>query len=99
MNFENLLQRANLNSIESFLLYGIESYTDFNEKTYSERLNEARKNATEFFQSKYTDIDEYDKITGYFDEQVSVFEDVYFELGLITGSKIGFQISERLKNL
>lgn len=99
MDFGDLLERANLNSIESYLLYGGESTDKPSEKTYSERLAEAKKKAAAFFQSRYSDIQEYDEITGYFNEQVAVFQDVYLEIGLILGAKIAFQIRERMEEI
>lgn len=99
MNFSDLLQRANLNCIQTFLVYGGENYEKPSEKTYSERIDEAKKKATAFFRKRYSDIKEYDEISGYFAEQTSVFEEVYFEMGMIVGAKIAFQIHERMKEL
>ncbi len=99
MNFSELLQRANLNCIEDFLINGSESFDKPSEKTYSERLAEAQKKVTAFFQARYTDIHEYDEIAGYFHEQARVFQDVYFEIGLILGAKIAFQLCERMEEL
>ena len=99
MKFEDYLQRAELISLQNFLKYGAESYIKSSEKTYSEQLKEARENAKAFFEEKYPDIDEYDKVYGYFDEQASVYEEVYFEIGLIVGAKIGFQIRGKMDEL
>ncbi len=78
---------------------GSESFEKPSEKTYSERLAEARKKATAFFDARYSDIREYDEISGYFNEQAGVFQDVYFEIGLILGAKIAFQICGRIGGL
>jgi len=78
---------------------GSESFENLPEKTYSERLAEARKKATAFFDARYSDIHEYDEISGYFNEQAGVFQDVYFEIGLILGAKIAFQICGRMGEL
>lgn len=99
MDFSDLLQRTNLNSIESFLMYGGESFIKPPNKTYSERLADAKKKAKAFFETRYTDIDEYDEIAGYFNEQAAVFEEVYFEIGLLTGAKIAYQIREKMEEL
>lgn len=99
MKFEDYLQRAELVSLQNFLKHGGETYTKTSEKTYSEQLCEARKNAKAFFEEKYPDIDEYDRILGYFDEQISVYEEVYFEIGLIVGAKIGFQFRGKFDEL
>ena len=99
MKFNDLLQRADLNSLESFLKYGSDDFVETTDKTYSQRIEDATKKATAFFEAKYSDIDEYDKISGYFYEQLSVFEEIYFEIGLILGAKIAFQIGKRMEEL
>ena len=48
---------------------------------------------------RYTDLKELDEITGYYDEQVGVYQDVYFEIGLILGAKIAFQIRAKMEEL
>ena len=99
MDFNDFLQRANLNSIQTYLMYGCGSNEEPSKKTYSERITEAKKQAADFFKARYSDIDEYDEIAGYFNEQVTVFQDVYFEIGLILGAKIAFQIQEKMREL
>lgn len=99
MNIKDYLQRAEFISLQNFFKYGGETYLESSKKTYSEQLADARKNAKEFFEKRYTDIDEYDEIYGYFDEQVSVYEEVYFEIGLIVCAKIGMQLQKRLEEL
>jgi hypothetical protein len=86
MDFSDMLKRANLNSLQDYFLYGGESTKKPSDKTYSERLKEATKNATAFFKARYPDIAEYDEIAGYFGTQAAVFQEVYFEIGLIVGA-------------
>jgi hypothetical protein len=99
MDFNGLLRRANLNSIQSFLIYGDESFEEASQKTYSERITDAQKQAADFFKARYSDIDEYDEIAGYFNDQAAVFEEVYFEIGLILGTKIAFQLYAKMEEL
>lgn len=99
MDFSRLLNRTNLNSIESFLIDGGELFESPSDKTYSQRLAEAQKKIIAFLQARYTDIREYDEISGYFCEQAEVFKDVYFEIGLILGAKIAFQIRGKMEEL
>lgn len=99
MDFHGLLQRANLNAIQAFLIYGGDFHEEPSGKTYAERLKDADKNALEFFESRYTDIKEYDEITGCYYEQIAAYEEVYFEIGMILGAKIGMQLSERINEL
>lgn len=48
---------------------------------------------------RFTNIDEFDEIAGYFNKQVSVFEDVYLEIGLLLGARIAFQICGKIAEL
>ena len=99
MDFNHSYRRADLNSIEAFLMHGGESFERPSDKSYAQRLQEARKNATAFFEARFTNIDEFDEIAGYFNEQVSVFEDVYLEIGLLLGARIAFQICGKIAEL
>lgn len=99
MKFNEYLQRAELISLQNFLKHGGETYIQSSEKTYSEQISDAREKAKNFLQKRFPDIDDYDEIYGYFDEQVSVYEEVYFEVGLIVGAKIGFQLHKKFNEL
>ncbi len=99
MDFSNLLRRTNLNAIETFLMSGGDSFEDPPSKTYSERIEDADKKAKAFFESRYTDIGELDEIAGYYYEQTAVYEDVYFEIGLLIGAKIAYQIRGKMEEL
>lgn len=99
MNFKNYLQRANLDSIQNFLKYGSESFIETDMRTYSERIKDARKNTVNFFKDRFTDINEFDKILGYFEEQTTVYEEVYFEIGMILGAKIALELTKKAEEL
>ena len=99
MDFKNLLKRADLYSIQTFLKYGVESYVKPDTLSYSQRLRDANKNMTDFFKNKFPDSEELDKILTFFDEQTSIYEEVYFEIGLLSGMKIGFEINEKIESL
>ena len=100
MKFENYLQRAELISLQNFLKHGGETFIPTSDKKYSERITEARRKAKNFFEERFTDINEFDRIYGCFDEQVSeYYEDVFFEIGIIVGAKIGFQFREKMEEL
>ena len=99
MNFKNFLQKADLYSFQEFIKYGAEAFIKPEAKPYCERIKEARKNAVDFFERKFSNIDEFDKVLGYFDEQNSVYEEVYFEIGMILGAKMAFEISGKLDEL
>lgn len=99
MKFENYLQRAELISLQNFIKFGGETTIPTSNKKYSERLAEARKKALNFFEEKFPDMDEFDRIYGYFDDQVTEYEEVFFEIGIIVGAKIGFQFREKMEEL
>lgn len=99
MNFKDYLQRAEFISLQNFLKHGGETYIPSNDKKYSEQLAEARKKVKNFIEEKFPDMEEYDKVYGYFDEQVCVYEEVFFEIGVIVGTKIGFQLQKRIEEL
>jgi hypothetical protein len=99
MYFKELLHRTNLDVIESFILTGDTKIQREVQHSYSERIKEASKKATAFFEAQYTDIQEYDRIVGFFFEQTAVYQEVYFELGLIAGSKMAFDLRGKIEDL
>ena len=99
MKFDDYLQRAELISLQNFLRNGGETCEKSSQKTYSQQLNEARSKANAFFEQNFHDIEEQDKISEYFYEQASVYEEVFFEIGLIVGAKIGFQLKGKFEEL
>ena len=99
MKFNDYLQRAELVSLQNFIKRGGETFIKSSEESYSQRIDEANRKARNFFNKKFADVAEYDEISGYFDEQISVYEDVFFEIGLIIGAKIGFQLRGKVEEL
>lgn len=99
MDFKNMLQRADLNSIRAFLKNGTEDFCEKTDLTYSEQIKETIKNIHGILKEKYPTFEEYDKIEGYFNEQLFILENIYFEIGLLAGAKIAFQISERFDEI
>ena len=96
MDFKDLLRRTNLHSLESFLLNGTENLEQPCDTPYAERLTEAERTAKAFFDARFADSDDYDEIAGYVTELIEVFQAVYFEIGLLLGGRIAYQIAERL---
>ena len=99
MDFTNLLIRANLSNLEDFLLEGGEYLIEKNHKPYSEMLEEAERDARDFFQVRFPDTDDYDEISGYYNRQTEVYKEAFFEIGLLLGAKIGYQIHSRMSEL
>lgn len=99
MDFGDLFNRVNFNCLIDLILYGAENCMPSSSKTYAQRLKEANANARKFFKARYPNIDEYDEIVGYYNAQIGTYTEVYFEVGLLLGAKIGYQICTRLKEL
>ncbi len=99
MDFKRLLERTDLYSIQTFFKYGVEAYIKPDTQSYSQRLRNANKNATDFFKNKFSDTAELDKVLNFFDEQTSIYEEVYFEIGLLLGTKMAFEINEKMEEL
>lgn len=78
MDFSDLLRRTNLNNIEDYFMNGGDSFMEPSVKICSERPKDAEKKITAFFEVRYTDIDGYDEITGYYYEHMEVYQDVFF---------------------
>ncbi len=99
VEFSKLLQRANLNVLEAYIVRELESWEDPPYKPYSERLAEAGRDADTFLKARFPELKDYNEITSFYDRQVSVNQDVYFEIGLIVGGKMAFEISRRMEEL
>ena len=99
MKFEDYLQRAEFISLQNFLKTGGETFVKSSQQTYSEQLKEARQKAKDFFDEKFPELDEHDEIVEYFYDLVSVYEEVFFEIGSIIGAKIGMQLQKRIQEL
>lgn len=99
MEFSKILQRANLNVLEAYIVRELESWEDPPYKPYAERLAEAGRDADAFLKARFPELKDYNEITSFYDRQVSVNQDVYFEIGLIVGGKIAFEISKRMEEL
>lgn len=99
MKFEDYLQRAEFISLQNFLKTGGETYVNSSHQTYSEQLRETQQKAKEFFDEKFPELDEHDKVVEYFYDLVGIYEDVFFEIGAIVGAKIGMQLQKRIQEL
>ena len=99
MFLKQFLQRAEFCSLQNFLKNGCETWNVPPDKTYLEQLNDARKYVTAFFEEKFPDESDREKALALFDEQTDVYENVFFEMGIIVGAKIGMQLQKRLQEM
>lgn len=99
MDFSGLLHRTNLNVLEAFITNELESNDAPSEQGYRERLMEADNKAANFLKARFPVLKEYDQIMAYYYNQTEVIQEVYFEIGLIVGGKIAFEISKKMEEL
>lgn len=99
MNFSDVLKRANIYTLETFLLEGYEPPPRENKKSFSERLRIAEDQISAFFNARFESIEEHDEVSSYFYGLVEEYKNVYFEIGLITGAKIAFQLNRKIEEL
>ena len=99
MYFKNYLERANLSVLQEFIKFGCEGRAENISETYKSRIKNARKNALRFFEEKFKSIDEFDYVLNCFETQIEVYKDVYFEIGMLLGAKLGYEICEKMEQL
>ncbi len=90
-----MLDRANLNVIEEFILTGFTSNMKPSEKKYSERLMDVENKISEYMNMHEKMVPECAELWKCFSEQ----SEVYFELGIIIGAKIAFQLQKRIEEI
>ena len=86
-------ERLNLQHIREFLLYGVEC-VDVQDGTYEQRLDAATRPVSEAMKKAFPDEDEYDNVMTIISNNLAVYEEVYFEVGLRCGAKLNTLLSE-----
>ena len=99
MDFSGILRRTEIERLNEYIMSGDLRIEESSQQSYTERLMEADEKAHAFFKSRYPDMEEYNEIMGYYYNQTGVIKEVYFEIGLIVGGKIAFEISKRMEEL
>lgn len=99
MYFKDLLKRAELKSIKDFIVWGEETYEESEKRTYDERIKEAKRKIGEIFEEYFPDNKTNDKVFSLYYKQMSVYQDVYFELGLLAGAHLALEINEKLREI
>ena len=97
MSFSNLLHRANLNAIDQFIMTGAEQLNDFSDKTYLQRIHDECHILSEYLKKNFPE--NHEEILNNIFKYIDVTEEIYFEMGLIAGAKLAFQIDKRLADL
>lgn len=92
MNYiDEIFLRADIQQIREFLLYGV-GELNVDPRTYKERLESAKKRMTARLHEEYTDMEEYEEITGLIYTYTSTVETVYMEIGIRTGAILMFDL-------
>lgn len=89
--FSEILSRANIQQIQSFLLYGVETYS-LHEKSREQIIQEIENKIYETIKSKTPDTSECDEIMNDISVLEFELENAYMELGLKCGINIGMQM-------
>lgn len=99
MNLKEIWNRAQLNRLESFILYEADEYKESAKKGYAQRLDEADANMNRFFEEHIKDGKEREELIEYYYQQAEEYMEVYFEIGLLFGAKLEHQISLRMEEM
>ena len=86
-----IFDRANIQSITDYLLYG-HGTIKVNERSYEERLDKQGNSAIAMIDSKFPDFKERETIKEKIYDYVDEVKDVYMEVGMQCGAFIVFQL-------
>ena len=99
MDYSGILRRIEIERLKEYIMSGDLRIEEPSQQSYIERLMEADEKAHQFFKARYPDMKEYDEIMAYYYNQTGVIKEVYFEIGVIAGGKIAFEISKKMEEL
>ena len=87
---DEIFRRANIQHIREFLLNGVEAI-EVNNKSYEQRIKDARNNVYSFIKDRYPDENDFEEITNAIFEYVNATQEVYMEIGLKCGAVLAMQ--------
>ena len=87
---EKIFERANIQQLCSFLLYGAED--EYDARPYRDRLNVSHQKLTARLHSEYPDFNSYEEITSLVYEYATALESVYMEIGLKIGTTLMLEL-------
>lgn len=99
MNIESLLKRSDLTMMGLFLRHGSEWLVETSKDKYTNRLRESEIRIQDFFDKCFPDFDKNEEAVQLFDREASTYKDVYFEIGLLVGAKIEYEIHRRMNEI
>ncbi len=99
MEWKELMRRAKLNSIEEYLMCGGDCVGEYSKEPYDKQLNDVYHKFSIYLSSHFSDPQAKEEFSEYFYELADTYRIIYFEMGMIAGAKIGYQLKERLEQL
>lgn len=91
IDFEKVLERADIQHLRSFLLIGKEcEHLSF--EPYKRRVDEPRRAVLKMIEKKFPDMDDNEPLNGKFLDATGAYMDVFMELGLQAGMKLAAQV-------
>ena len=99
MDIESLLKRSDLTKMGLFLRHGNEWLAETSKDKYTNQLRESEIRIQEFFDKHFPDLDENEKAVQLFDRETETYKNVYFEIGLLVGSGLGYKLRERMNEI
>lgn len=96
--FKELLKRADWANLEEFIMHGGELLELPKEQTNRERIKEAYDKIYSFIKSNFEEECRDDKEDN-LNSAIAILELSYFELGLLSGIKIGAQLQKKMQEI
>ena len=99
MYYDKFFKRADLRSVEAYILNGSELFEAPDENCVSDRIKECENNIEAVISENVKSIENHDDILSVIFSQISTYEELAFEAGFLSGAKIILQAMDRLKKL
>ncbi len=95
---KELLKRADLTNIREFIMRGNPPSDLTENKTNEEKINDARIKIIKYLSDNLKE-ERNDKFDNELFGAINDIQTAYFELGLLSGIKLGFQLNEKTKEI
>lgn len=96
--FKELLKRADFSNISEFIMSGGELVDLPTEETIEERIKEAYNKIYNFIETNFKQ-EQHDEKAEELTYTIGVLESSFFELGLLSGIKIGTQFQKKMQEI
>ena len=99
MYYNEFLKRADLRAVETFIRDGCEQTDGFCEDSASVRLRVCEKNIYDIIIKNIRNEKKYDDVMSEIFAQISTYEELAFESGLLCGARLVLQAMNRLEKM